>query len=64
MHVYAVSHYWAPADELGCQWADPDLEIPWPVTAARVSERDAAAQPLVALMEQLAPSQPIGAQGP
>ena len=63
IHVYAVTHYWDPADELGCNWADPALEIPWPVKEAAVSPRDADAQPLSALMERLAPHQPIGAVG-
>ena len=49
IHIYAVSHYWDPADELGCHWADPDLGIPWPVRDAVVSERDAALPPLATL---------------
>ncbi len=59
LHVYAVTEYWDPSDELGCHWADPELEIPWPVTSARVSERDAASQSLRDLLRELAPSQPI-----
>jgi dTDP-4-dehydrorhamnose 3,5-epimerase len=59
LHVYAVSEYWDLSDELGCRWDDPELEIPWPVPSARVSARDAAAQPLRALLEELEPSQPI-----
>jgi len=46
LHIYAVSAYWDPADELGCNWADPALEIPWPMTSAIISERDAALPPL------------------
>jgi dTDP-4-dehydrorhamnose 3,5-epimerase len=59
LHVYAVSEYWDPSDELGCHWADPELEIPWPAESARISERDAQAQPLRALLDQLEPSQPL-----
>lgn len=59
LHVYAVSEYWDPSDELGCRWDDPELEIPWPVRSARVSERDSASQPLRALLDELEPSQPI-----
>jgi dTDP-4-dehydrorhamnose 3,5-epimerase len=58
-HVYAVSEYWDPADELGCRWDDPELGIPWPVATARVSDRDREAQPLAALLAELAPSQPL-----
>lgn len=59
LHVYAVTEYWDPSDELACRWDDPELEIPWPVRSARVSDRDAAAQPLRALLDELEPSQPI-----
>jgi dTDP-4-dehydrorhamnose 3,5-epimerase len=59
LHVYAVSEYWDPSDELGCRWDDPELQIPWPVRSARVSERDAAAQPLRALLDELEPWQPL-----
>jgi len=59
LHVYAVSEYWDPEDELGCHWADPELEIPWPCRSAQVSERDAQSPPLQALLDRLAPSQPL-----
>jgi dTDP-4-dehydrorhamnose 3,5-epimerase len=59
LHVYAVSEYWDPADELGCRWDDPELEIPWPVATGRASDRDRAAPPLADLLRELAPSQPI-----
>jgi dTDP-4-dehydrorhamnose 3,5-epimerase len=42
MHIYAVTHYWDPADELGCRWDDPALGIPWPKVAPMLSSRDAA----------------------
>jgi dTDP-4-dehydrorhamnose 3,5-epimerase len=59
LHVYAVTEYWDPADELSCQWADPELGIPWPARTALVSERDAQSQSLRELLAQLEPSQPI-----
>ena len=59
LHVYAVTEYWDPNDELGCHWADPELEIRWPSSSPRVSERDAASPPLSSLLEALEPSQPI-----
>jgi dTDP-4-dehydrorhamnose 3,5-epimerase len=40
IHVYAVSHEWDPADELGCRWDDPALAIEWPCSAPVLSERD------------------------
>lgn len=51
IHVYAVSHEWDPADELGCRWDDPDLDIAWPCTDPFISERDGALGPLAALRE-------------
>jgi dTDP-4-dehydrorhamnose 3,5-epimerase len=53
--VYAVSEYWDPADELGCHWADPALEISWPVKTALVSERDEAAPPLSEIVGLIPP---------
>ena len=46
IHVYAASAYWDTADELGCHWADPSLEIPWQFTSPVLSPRDAALPPL------------------
>jgi dTDP-4-dehydrorhamnose 3,5-epimerase len=53
-HIYAVSHTWDPADELGCHWADPELAIPWPAGEPQVSERDAGLPPLAELLAELA----------
>ncbi|MCU0494658.1 MAG: dTDP-4-dehydrorhamnose 3,5-epimerase family protein [Chloroflexaceae bacterium] len=54
MHIYAVSHYWDTADELGCRWDDPALAIPWPKARAHISPRDAALPGLTALKQELA----------
>jgi dTDP-4-dehydrorhamnose 3,5-epimerase len=53
LHAYAVSHYWDPEDELACRWDDPDLGIAWPRLSVSLSERDAAAPPLQALLARL-----------
>jgi dTDP-4-dehydrorhamnose 3,5-epimerase len=53
LHVYGVSHYWDPADELGCHWADPALGIPWPDVRPLLSDRDASAGTLGALRDAL-----------
>jgi dTDP-4-dehydrorhamnose 3,5-epimerase len=57
IHLYAVSDYWDATDELGCHWADPALEISWPVTSAILSERDAALPPLRAIGRAIPPWQ-------
>jgi dTDP-4-dehydrorhamnose 3,5-epimerase len=43
LHVYAVTAYWSPDDELSCRWDDPELGVPWPVEPRLLSERDQAA---------------------
>lgn len=53
LHIYSVSEYWNMTDELGCHWTDPDLEIPWPMQTAKVSERDANAISYKELLLQL-----------
>jgi dTDP-4-dehydrorhamnose 3,5-epimerase len=58
IHLYSVSRYFDPTDELGCHWSDPALEIPWQPTDPVVSERDASAPPLSALLDQLAAGPP------
>lgn len=52
-HIYSVSHYWDMADELGCRWDDPGLEIPWPQCEAQISPRDAALPSLDVLLGEL-----------
>jgi dTDP-4-dehydrorhamnose 3,5-epimerase len=42
VHVYAVSHEFDPADELGCRWDDPELDVAWPCTKPMISSRDEA----------------------
>jgi dTDP-4-dehydrorhamnose 3,5-epimerase len=55
--MLAVSEYWDPEDELGCQWTDPALGIPWPVTTARLSDRDASSPPLSEVLPLVPPYQ-------
>jgi dTDP-4-dehydrorhamnose 3,5-epimerase len=52
-HIYAVSSYWDPTDELGCRWCDPGLGIPWPQREARISPRDEALPSLEVLLGEL-----------
>jgi dTDP-4-dehydrorhamnose 3,5-epimerase len=50
-HLYAVDREFDPADELGCNWRDPELGIEWPCDAPILSARDAAAPPLNVLRD-------------
>jgi dTDP-4-dehydrorhamnose 3,5-epimerase len=54
MHVYAVTHYWNPSDELGCRWDDPALGIPWPKVDPALSPRDAGLPSAATLLEEFA----------
>ncbi len=56
-HIYAVSDYWNTQDELGCHWADPDLEMNFTKQQPMLSARDSSAEPLTVLMNQLEPMQ-------
>lgn len=64
LHLYAVTKYWDVDDELACHWADPDLEIFWPAEPTNVSERDATAQSLAELLDELEPLQPLQQPAP
>jgi len=53
IHLYGVTEYWDPRDELACRWDDPELTIPWTPHAPTVSERDARAPSLATLRAEL-----------
>jgi dTDP-4-dehydrorhamnose 3,5-epimerase len=59
VHLYAVSLYWDTADEVACFWGDDGLEIEWPFEPSQVSERDAAAQSLAELLNEIESHQPF-----
>ncbi len=40
LHIYAVSHYFDPDDELGCRFDSPELGIRWPTATPHLSKRD------------------------
>lgn len=44
--VYKCTDFYAASDDRGVLWNDPELAIPWPAIAARVSEKDARYLPL------------------
>ena len=41
--IYGLSHYWEPAEEMGCRWDCKELGLAWPASAPVLSERDATA---------------------
>jgi dTDP-4-dehydrorhamnose 3,5-epimerase len=55
-YVYGLTACWTPADDIGCKWSDPELNIPWPVTDPQLSERDRNAPGLASLKARLSQS--------
>jgi dTDP-4-dehydrorhamnose 3,5-epimerase len=47
--MYKCSATYSPKDEKGILWSDPELAIPWPVSAPILSTRDAVLKPLAGL---------------
>jgi dTDP-4-dehydrorhamnose 3,5-epimerase len=56
--VYKCTDFYAADDDHGVLWNDPDLAIPWPAAAARVSAKDAGYLPLRAPRSDLPVYQP------
>lgn len=58
VHLYSMTNYWNPSEEMGCHWQDSDLKLDWGIESeAIVSPRDAGLGSLRALFEQFAPYQ-------
>jgi dTDP-4-dehydrorhamnose 3,5-epimerase len=47
--MYKCSAVYSPKDEKGILWSDPELAIPWPVSAPILSKRDTLMKPLAAM---------------
>lgn len=52
MHIYAVSHYWNMADEMGCRYDCPELGLDWPTTTPKLSDRDRDAGTYAAMVAE------------
>jgi dTDP-4-dehydrorhamnose 3,5-epimerase len=50
IHLYAVSEYWSLRESLSCHWSDPGLGFSWSTHDPLLSDKDAAAGPLSALV--------------
>jgi dTDP-4-dehydrorhamnose 3,5-epimerase len=53
IHIYSVTHFWDPEDELACHWGDPELGIRWNAAPTSLSAHDAEAPPLRDLLVRL-----------
>jgi dTDP-4-dehydrorhamnose 3,5-epimerase len=63
LHVYAVSSYWDPSDELRCRWDDPELGMTWPTDSPVLSEADTTAGTLSAMKRDLEAGMRIAPSG-
>lgn len=50
IHIYGMSHVWDPGDDIGCRWDDPELGFRFEVDSPILSDRDANAGTLTALV--------------
>lgn len=53
--LYKCSDFYAPGDEYGIIWNDPDLKIEWGVAKPLISEKDAAYRKLAEIPHELLP---------
>ncbi len=51
-HLYAVSQYFDPTDELGCRFNCPELGLEWPAGTPLLSSRDKTADSYTAMCEK------------
>ncbi|MFN8619317.1 MAG: dTDP-4-dehydrorhamnose 3,5-epimerase family protein [Chloroflexota bacterium] len=51
--LHLVTNEYDGSDELGFRWDDPDAAVPWPNRSPILSERDASAPSLAALIARL-----------
>jgi len=54
--VYKCSDFYAPGDEWGILWSDPDLAIDWPVSKPVISAKDSRLPRLVDVPPEKLPS--------
>ena len=50
-YIYGVDAYWDMADELGCSWNDPQLNLDWPCSHPILSARDQQAGSLEQMID-------------
>jgi len=53
LHVYAVSEYFNPDDDLACRYDSPELRLRWPTAKPHLSNRDAEAGTYEEMMARL-----------
>ncbi len=52
--VYKCTRLYEPDDEYGVAWDDADIDVKWPTTEVRLSEKDKHNHSLAELQERIA----------
>ena len=50
---YKCTDFYAPGDELGLLWNDPEIGVAWPIADPILSDKDRAGTPLEKLLDRL-----------
>ena len=53
--MYKCSTFYAPDDEVGILWSDPEIGIEWPIADPIISDKDRQFQPLATLPQDKLP---------
>ncbi|MDQ3448380.1 MAG: dTDP-4-dehydrorhamnose 3,5-epimerase [Chloroflexota bacterium] len=62
--VYLVTNEFDGSDEFGFRWDDPAAAVPWPTSQPILSERDASAPDLAAVLRELGQAEGASAGEP
>ena len=54
--IYKCTDFYSPEDECGIFWADPTIDIDWPIDAPVISEKDSKNPKLVDVPERFLPA--------
>ncbi|WP_417412345.1 dTDP-4-dehydrorhamnose 3,5-epimerase family protein [Hoeflea sp.] len=52
-HIYSVSEYFDPEDDLACRYDCPELNLDWPDAAPVLSDRDRSADSYAEMLEKI-----------
>ncbi len=58
-HIYSVSEYFDPEDELGCRYDCPELNLDWPDATPVLSDRDRSAGSYAEMVGKLSAGRPV-----
>lgn len=57
-HIYQMTKYWTPHEEMGCRWTDPAMQLRWDIPSKpALSDRDQTLGSLDELLVEMEPFQ-------